>query len=166
MTKEWFILRVAPNAPRYLKRWLPAIGIDEVHQFTHRRKRRRKPPITLESFPGYLFVRFDLDQRYWRELHTVHGVIGLLGVDAQHPMPLGPNVMSRLIADHEKIFTAEDVARLGRLMKGIVVRITHGPLTDLAMIVDSDNGINVHGHAMMFGGATLVSVRRQDVTPV
>lgn len=87
-------------------------------------------------FPGYLFVRLDLDAERWRSIDGTFGVKGLIKAH-DRPLAAPASVVEALIAAS----SADGVLDLARDIKpGARVRVISGPFADELAIVDRMSG--------------------------
>jgi len=128
---RWYALHVATRLERTVEIQLQHKGFDALlptyavsRQWSDRIKR-----ISLPLFPGYVFCRFPLDNRF-PVLGTpgVHGIVGA----GKSPIPLGDN----------EIMTLQDTMESGvrtqpwpYVTEGEEVRVISGPLAGLTGIV-------------------------------
>ncbi|MDT3378330.1 transcriptional activator RfaH [Labrys neptuniae] len=89
----------------------------------HARKRRTA---FHALFPGYLFVRLDLERERWRSINGTIGVVQVV-MGSNLPLPVPEGVVETILT----YVDAEGVARLDRdLAQGQTVRVTLGPFTE------------------------------------
>lgn len=159
---EWFVAHVASAAPRFLVPWLKHLG-GSVQIFTHMRQRRKKSPVRVESFPGYLFVNLP-DTITWGNVRELPGLIRWLSVDGRRPTALRSQEVQR-IADFHSLFFMEDSPALTKVTfpVGTIVKIMAGPFTSFEAVCLEDDGIYVKVNVSIFGRSTLTTMKRSDV---
>lgn len=98
MSHNWYVLSVQPRKECYVQQQLLAHG----YQFAYPRYRksirhaRRTRMVSRPLFPGYMFIRLDLDSDNWRLAHRVPGSIGLVKF-ANRPSPLPAEFVAKFI---------------------------------------------------------------------
>lgn len=107
-----------------------------------RRHARRIDNVLVPLFPGYLFVRLQLDQPGWRSVNGTFGIVALLGDPKGRPSPMPRSVMEDLVGRcPEGLFNAITKP----LVVGEDVRITSGPFADFtARVARLDSRGRVH----------------------
>lgn len=112
-------------------------------------------------FPGYLFVRFDIDIQRWRPIENSIGVLRLIKAGTKPtaaPMGLVESLIERSGPDGLLRLESEN------LQPGQIIRITHGPFADSLAVVDRASGEErVRVLLTLLGQATAVSLARHDV---
>ena len=157
--RRWFVAQtIARNEPRAqfqlkaqeFETFLPRVA----RTVRHARKLRT---VLSAAFPGYLFVRLDLQRDRWR---SVNGTIGvrrlIMGRDRPTPVPHG---VVESIMDY---VDGQGIARFDRdLVEGQAVRIKNGPLADaVGRLVRLDGNGRVRVLLEIMGGAVQTSVER------
>ncbi len=121
---RWFVLQYVSSFDRLVFRWLNWLGI-EFYQFTHLRKTSDGPQ-RVHTFPGYLFVRFDVSCLTWIAINSIPGVIRILSSCSGYPIPLPEGLLEAMIEFHgSKPIKAP--AELDPIRVGERVEITSGP---------------------------------------
>lgn len=87
-------------------------------------------------FPGYLFVRMDLETQRWRSIDGTFGVKGVIKAN-ERPLAAPDGVMQALLAA-----TGEDgvLDLAGSLAPGARVRVIGGPFADQLAVVERMSG--------------------------
>lgn len=162
---DWFVLCVMTDASPHLKKWIKHLGF-EVHEFTHERRRRKKKPQVIITFPGYLFVRLSLEDPTWPYILQLSGVLHFLSTDGEMPTPLRPGTFEKFRENHAKFFneplskTAASAA-MSRLLKGTSARLQSGPFaTFMAKVVEDQVGPEVKVEIEVFGRLTPATIDR------
>lgn len=88
------------------------------------RRTATKQEIDVPLFPGYLFVRCDLNKEIWLGIKKTMGVVRILGVDNQ-PIPVPDHEIDSL---RRVLAVQPNVQGHVRLRKGDTVRVVKGPL--------------------------------------
>ena len=161
----WFVLCVMTDASPHLKEWIRHLG-HTVHEFTHERKRRKKKPQPMVTFPGYLFVNMDLSDPAWTYILQLSGVLKFLSADGEMPTPLPPGVFERFKRDHAKFFN-EPLSKTAasqnavKLLKGMSARLQAGPFASfMARVVEDQVGSDVKVEIEVFGRSTTATIDR------
>ena len=163
----WYVIQfapTAPGAPRYdtlILRWLAWLGLDK-YQFTYREKSERR-----QTFPGYLFVSFDINEEKWRNIPQIPGVVKLLcsGTGQENPIALPPGLFEAMIADHGARKITAPKRFLELLARGAQVEIMNGPLTGHRAVVETSDEKVVSAFVTIFGQSAPMKIRRADVRP-
>lgn len=80
-------------------------------------------------FPGYVFVRMEVDDNSWAVVRNTPGVTGFVGMDGK-PTPLRRSEFRKVM---ERASAAEDATPkhvATNLEPGMPIRVVSGPLTD------------------------------------
>ena len=109
-------------------------------------------------FPGYLFVRLDLEQERWRSINGTIGVIRLVAFGSGgRPAPLPEGFVERLGA----LSGSEGLENGEKLTAGDPVRVIGGPFDDLCGVLESScESERVTILLSLLGQKTRVSLRR------
>ncbi len=76
-------------------------------------------------FPGYIFVRMDLDDESWLVVRTTEGVTGFIGAGTK-PTPISDKEVQAIM----KFVTQEQPKFRAKFSIGEAVKITEGPFAD------------------------------------
>jgi transcription elongation factor/antiterminator RfaH len=122
------------------------------------RHARRVRQIKAAVFPGYLFVRLDLQRERWRSINGTRGVVRIVSMPNEGPQPLPAGVIETLV----DYVDDSGVCRLDRdLMVGQPVRVIAGPLAEaLGTLARSDDKGRVKVLLDLLGGQVYVSLNR------
>ena len=157
--RRWFvaqtIARLEPRAQFQLQAqnfetFLPRVA----RTIRHARKLRT---VLSAAFPGYVFVRLDLERDRWRAVNGTIGVSRLImGRDRPTPVPHG--VVESIMG----YVDGQGIARFDRdLVEGQAVRIKDGPLAEaVGRLVRLDSNGRVRVMLEIMGGAVQTSVDR------
>lgn len=102
-----------------------------------RRRRGRWHPVVEALFPGYLFLRLDLERQNTAPIRSTRGVVGLVRFGGV-PKPVPEDLIRQLQAasrDAEGVIRQEP-----HFQPGDRVEIVSGPLAGLPAIFQSSNG--------------------------
>ena len=124
------------------------------------RHARKLRTVLSAAFPGYLFVRLDLDRDRWRSVNGTLGVSRLImGRDLPVPAPEG--VVETIFG----YVAADGVAHFDRdLLEGQSVRVKSGPLANaLGELVGLDANGRVRVLLAIMGGRVETRVARVDL---
>lgn len=94
------------------------------------RRRDRKLLISVPLFPGYLFVRADLNSYGYREILKAPGVVRLLGNGSPTPVPAETIDSVKAIVDSDQPFYPWPYLKTGSL-----VRVLDGPLAGVVGVI-------------------------------
>lgn len=127
---RWFVLQVMSGLERAVVDQIRGIiewnGCFLAHSWEEAGGRRRFVP----RFPGYLFVRVDLDLTpYWETINTVRGAVHMLPQKAERPTPLPVGFVEELIELYRDGPPEEEAldGLLANYARGDVLRIESGP---------------------------------------
>ena len=114
-------------------------------------------------FPGYLFVRMDLDQTRWRSINGTMGVIGLVQF-GERPSPAPKGFIESLIV------ATRDDGVLGApepIPAGAAVKLIGGPFdAHVGTLIEAEPGDRVRVLLELLGRAIPVSAPRHAVIAV
>lgn len=118
-------------------------------------------------FPGYLFVRFDVDNDPWRSItRDTPGVMCLFSVN-ERPIPLRTGEVERLIdAAGPDGAVERDVDPNRPLPVGTMVRIEDGPFGCFLGVVEACDTSTVRVLLMVFGRNTIATLPRRSVSAI
>lgn len=181
---QWYAIRVRPqqrqilrgkyatdpaNAPFMVEHWLRLRGFDTfvprktVFRFVNKvgRQKREKVERAYPAFPGWMFVRLDLETQ-WRDLIDCPGVSGIAG-EAGVPRPVNEAALRQLAKKlGDGLLTAPERERYMRTFKeyapGQVVKIADGSLADLEVKVVKIEGRIAKVLLPLFGKESVVEI--------
>jgi transcriptional antiterminator RfaH len=78
-------------------------------------------------FPGYLFIKVPDDRRQWRSINATYGVSRLVALEAGHPTPVDPDIVTALQA---RVGEHGELQPTAELEVGDHVRVLSGPLAN------------------------------------
>lgn len=128
--KQWYAVQTQPSSEDRAVGHLQRQGYD-IYLPRYARKRRharRIDTVASPLFPGYLFVRLDLERMAWRSVDGTRGVIRLVR-RGDRPAPLPEGVVERL-RDCEDESGLHTPASLMVLAPGTPLRIVGGAFDD------------------------------------
>jgi transcriptional antiterminator RfaH len=136
--------------------WLPRI-------MRSRRHARRFDVIRAPLFPGYLFVRLDLDRQQWRSVRGTFGVRQLIAFSERPaPLPVGFLEALQACANGQDVVHAPEE----NLRPGQTVRVLSGPLADqVGTLIALDRKERVSLLLRVLGREVTASVSRASVMP-
>jgi len=88
---------------------------------------------TKKFFPGYVFVRMDLDDNTWNMIRNTPGVTGFIGPGG-HPIPVPDNEVNQVKKQMEE--GAAKPKPMIAIHEGETVKVTDGPFTNFTGTVD------------------------------
>ena len=98
-----------------------------------RRHARRVDMVNRPLFPGYLFVRFDVERDLWRCIRSTVGVNAIVSFGGELS-PVTPSIVSGLKAREDE--SGAISLRPSSLKVGDSVRVAEGPFEDHICLVD------------------------------
>ncbi len=129
LPRAWYVLHTKSRfenvvheglSKKSVEAFLPKIQV-------HSRRRDRRVMIRVPLFPGYLFVKSDLDAREHLEILKTTGVVRFIG-NKEGPLPVpDKNIESLIIMVSE----AHEITTGKRFKKGDKVIVVNGPLTGI-----------------------------------
>jgi len=134
MTPNWYVLRSKPNREEFLEGQLFARGIETYYPRlkahpVNPRARKFKP-----YFPGYIFVRVDLEKTLASNLERIPGTANLVTFGGETPVIPG-YLMDAIRFKVDKVNATGDLSELV-IKPGATVRIERGPFEGYEGIVD------------------------------
>jgi transcriptional antiterminator RfaH len=135
MSKNWYVLRVKPHKERAVYQRLQAEDIQTYLPLVRVNPKNPRAAKHKPYFPGYLFVRADLQSVGSNVINWMPGTIGLVsfgGIPAVAPENLIREIQQRLAT-----IEAQGGLIFADLEKGDKVRIVEGPFAGYEAIFDS-----------------------------
>ena len=135
MPMQWYVLRSKPHKEEFLWEQLLARGVETYYsqirvQPVNPRSRKVRP-----YFPGYLFVRVDLEQVTQSTLRWMPGAVGLVMFDGQPPVV--PDGLIQAIRRRVDEINAAGGEVLEGLNPGDAVTVQAGPFAGYEAIFDA-----------------------------
>lgn len=156
---RWFVAQTLSRSEGRAQAQLQA---QEFHTFLPRVERtvrhaRKLRTVLSAAFPGYIFVRLDLQRDRWRSVNGTIGVSRLI-MARDLPVPAPPGVVETIMGYVDEF----GVARFDRdLVEGQAIRIKAGPLADaVGTLVRLDSSGRVRVLLEIMGGAIQASFER------
>lgn len=168
--RPWFVLTVAGGMESDVHALLSAAGIEcwipSVEVKVRRRPTKigapRPEPVRVPVWPGYVFARIVDTNRAWSALGRVDGILGALPT-AEHPAPVGENVVLRLKLKLEHDDDARAVLE-DRLKIDQPVRVVDGPFASFNAVVKALSGHDrLKVEVDIFGRAVVVDLELAQV---
>ncbi|MGO4339996.1 transcription termination/antitermination protein NusG [Labrys sp. KB_33_2] len=126
--QRWYVAQTRVRSEETARFNLEAQGFEVFLPRTQRTvmHARKRQTVLHALFPGYLFVRLDLERERWR---SINGTIGVVQVVTGSSLPLAvPDGVVETILTY---VDADGIARLDRdLSQGQTVRVKLGPFTE------------------------------------
>jgi transcriptional antiterminator RfaH len=126
--QRWYVVQTRARSEETARFNLEAQGFEvflprTLRTVLHARKRRT----ALNAlFPGYLFVRLDLERERWRSINGTIGVVQMV-MGSNRPLAVPDGVVETILT----YVDADGIARLDRdLSQGQTVRVKLGPFTE------------------------------------
>jgi transcription antitermination factor NusG len=132
MSKQWYVVRTKPNSDRIASSAFEAKGFES---FMPRvsvpagEDRRKRVPL----FPGYLFLRCDIEQHDLPVISRLPGVLGWVRFDGHVP-PVPDDLIDELRGRLDVIHRSGGMWQ--RFKVGQLVRLAHGKLDGLATVLE------------------------------
>jgi transcription antitermination factor NusG len=171
----WYVLHIAPPpAETIIDRSLRRLGL-EYHIFTELRRRPREAPVRTATFPGYMFVRFDVNGLRWQHLHRTPGVLAILGetweeedgdgeiLTLSRPLAIPNDVMDEVFRAHREREFESGLDWSPKWSQGERLKVIGGPFAGLAATFQGYRSKRIHALVEIFGRASLVKLERKDL---
>ena len=135
----WCVVQLVPGGEDAARKLLGHLEVP-VHQFMVAQQPRRKPPVMVPAFPGYLFVDLDLSTNVWKMVNSLDPIVRLLGASSGTPVGLKPGQFE-LIGEFLRC-NYQLPTKLECIPVGAEVEICVGPLAELqATCVESNSEV-------------------------
>ena len=134
MSAAWYVLHSKPHKENQLNAYLQSQKLETFYPTLRVQPVNPRASKIRPYFPGYLFVRADLDEVGLSALQWIPGAIGLVSFDGR-PGTVPDHVIRELRQRTERIQAAGGLT-LDGLKQGDPVRITHGPFAGYEAIFD------------------------------
>ena len=132
MAQRWYLIRTRPRCER-----LALLALErEGFEFFFPRVRtplRRAPRGGAPLFPGYVFLRHDVESRDWTSVRRLPGILGWVHFGGVVP-PVPDEVITDLVGRVEAI--NREGGLWSRFRPGDRVRVTSGKIETLAEVVE------------------------------
>ncbi len=129
MGMRWYVASVDPDAATAIEYAIRALGYETYLPLV---EQRHRSGITVQPFfPGYCFVRFDVDRQDWGEIRRrTPGVRLILTMDRVRPSPVRDRVVEALMesADERRVVWTDPRPFLHSV--GVPLRVLRGPFLD------------------------------------
>lgn len=127
--KSWYVAQLKPNGFDKARINLVRQGFEyfmPVRQVTIRHARNLKN-VLRPVFPGYIFIKFGLDNENWRKINSTRGVNKLISFNVDGPAKIPEPLMEGFMArcDEKQILKP-----ISNWKKGEKARIVNGPFSD------------------------------------
>ena len=159
MNRRWYLVRALLGREILAAQHLERQGFTTFlpKQMKTVRHARRIRVALAAFFPGYLFIRLDLDRDRWRSVNGTVGVSHLVS-QGERPAAAPPGVVEALIEASDE----RDVLAGPPLQVGQTVRITAGAFADqLAVIERLDDAGRVRVLLDIINGRVPIDTRRE-----
>ncbi len=163
LTPAWYVLHVKSRFENVVNEGLLKKSFEAfLPKIRVRSKRRdRHKMIDVPLFPGYMFVRTNLDPYLHLEIVKIIGAVRLIGNQLGPPIPVPDDVITSL-----KIMVAaeEGITTGSRFERGDRVMVTAGPFTGVIGIFSQYRGTHrIIVNIEMLGQFASVEVDADDV---
>jgi transcriptional antiterminator RfaH len=126
---RWYVAHVAPRQEELAISHLARQGFETFcpQLWKERRHARQRKVVKTPVFPGYLFVRFDIDSQPWVSINSTRGVRHLVGPSPSRPQSFPDSAMGLLQTRcNEGILRHSEE----QLTPGQRIRVSVGPFID------------------------------------
>ena len=147
---EWFVLNAQSGHEKKVKANLEnivkntnlddsvfeiVIPTDEVVEI----RSGKKVTVEKKTFPGYILVRMDMNDKAWYELRNAPSVIGFVG-SGKSAIALSRREVERILGTNEEVEVKKDSPKFKPDFEvGETVRVTTGPFADFNGIIEEIN---------------------------
>jgi transcription elongation factor/antiterminator RfaH len=162
--KQWFAVQCLARRERYAQQNLFNQQYHTFLPFFMKTVRHARQTRTVYQalFPGYLFIRLDLNVDRWRSVNGTFGVSRLV-MSGERPAVVPDGIIENLInhADEKGSVRLDDGLKVGQSIK-----IVAGPMTDLIgeLLSLDDNG-RVRVLLEIMSGKIVVTLNREHLHP-
>ncbi|HVO69796.1 MAG TPA: transcription termination/antitermination NusG family protein [Aggregatilineaceae bacterium] len=133
-TSAWYVLHSKPHKENQINAYLQSQNLETFYPTLRVQPVNPRASKIRPYFPGYLFVRADLDAVGVSALQWIPGAVGLVSFDGQ-PGTV-PDYVIRELRQRIAEIEAAGGLTLDGLKQGDPVRITHGPFAGYEAIFD------------------------------
>ncbi len=162
--ENWYAIRVKSRFEGLVERCLglkKITSLNLTYQVLSKRKDRKKF-LTKAFFPGYMFIRSELDPTIHVEILKSIGVINIIK-NSKGPLPIPDDQIENVLKLKQyegKIITLNEFAR------GMAVRIIQGPLKGVLGVVDQIQRDLIKISIDSIPGSVAIQVSPQQIEPV
>lgn len=135
MSAKWYALRVKPHKEQFVCRQLQAQAAAFYYPALRVKPVNPRASKVRPFFPGYLFIKFDLDRDGPNVFQWLPGVQGLVSFGGA-PAPVTDSLIAELQRRLQAIEAAGGLQQY-EIRPGDAVRIVSGPLTGYEAIFDA-----------------------------
>jgi transcriptional antiterminator RfaH len=135
MPNHWYVLHVKPHKERSVHEYIEAIELDVFYPRLKVKPVNPRASHERPFFPGYMFVKLDLDELGANALRWTEGTHGLVQFGGE-PAIVPENLIAELRQKLERIQAAGGIELAG-LKKGDRVKIVSGTLAGYEAIFDA-----------------------------
>ena len=131
---SWFLAQVKPNCSSIAERNLLRQGFTTFLPLERRTRKKsgQLRQVKAPYFPGYIFVRDDVQASPWRAIQSTYGVSRIVSFGIR-PAPVPPEIMEELL---ERCDFEGCIQRTDKFAEGDEVQICNGPLTDFTGLIE------------------------------
>jgi transcription elongation factor/antiterminator RfaH len=163
---NWYVAQVLSQKEGYAVEHLARQGFQTFCPRLHRTRShaRRRDTVLVPLFPGYIFVKFDIEADRWLSINSTQGVIRLVGPRLSAPSAVSPELIDLLMSR----CTAGVLTKLPEYIQpGHRIQITAGALAgQIATIEALDDRGRVRVLLSLLGAEHNVAVRADQLAPV
>ncbi|MDN2583031.1 transcription termination/antitermination NusG family protein [Aquibium sp. ELW1220] len=160
--RRWYVVHAFTGREKEADAHLRNQGFDTFNPIEIRTVRHARRLVTKSRafFPGYLFVRIDVDLDRWRSINGTRGVRSLI-MQAERPVACPRGLVERLVeaADPDGVIDTRSTLRPGQKVK-----VKTGPFADLVGTLDRlDNSGRAKVLLEIMSGERAVSMAGHDL---
>jgi transcription elongation factor/antiterminator RfaH len=160
--RRWYVVHTFTGREKEADAHLRNQGFDTFNPIEIRTVRHARRLVTKSRaiFPGYLFVRIDVDLDRWRSINGTRGVRSLI-MQAERPVACPRGLVERLVeaADPDGVIDTCSTLRPGQKVK-----VKTGPFADLVGTLDRlDNSGRAKVLLEIMSGERAVSMAGHDL---
>ena len=133
--QNWYVVRSKPNKEEFLRDQLLLRQVEVYYPQISVRPANPRAKKIKSYFPGYLFVRLQLDSTVLSTLQWIPGSIGLVSFDGVPSMV--PDPLIAAIRRHVEEVNNASVNYVPGLQRGDRVEIDHGPFAGYEAVFDA-----------------------------
>lgn len=163
---KWYVVNVQPRAEArteiHLRNQSYTVFFPKIR--TTRRHARKTETVTAPLFPGYLFVRMDIDRQPWAPINGTRGVLKVLCQQGK-PAALAASFIEPFFASLDEQGYVDLPAQDFRA--GQSLRITEGPFADhIGTLIGLPSRDRVAVLLNAFAQEVTTTIHRDSVVPV
>ena len=163
---RWYVAQVMSQREGYAAEHLARQGFQTFSPLFYRTRShaRRRDTVLVPLFPGYIFVKFDIEADRWLAVNSTRGVIRLVGPRLSAPSAVRPELFDLIMSR----CSAGVLTKLPEYIQpGHRIQITAGALAgQIATIEALDDRGRVRVLLSLLGAEHKVCVRADQLAPL